>query len=234
MIHDDNNPQSAKTVIKDQDYCIESDFVVFQVENTLFRVPSYQFMKESSVFATMFELPQAASSKPNGHEGISLEKPIKLPPIITCEDFRNLLKALYPRAAAPRLSLSKEEWISILKLSSMWYFIGFRAVAISQLELEGVLTSVEKITLARTYRVSSLLTQGLSEMVDRPRVSTITNAEALDVEPMTAVALLRIREEKAAYGSNWGSAKKTAPSIEREFNEELKSIQSDEAGYKDS
>ena len=48
---------------------------------------------ESDVFTTMFTLPQG--NKPNA-EGTSPNNPIKLPEEIKSEDFKALLKVLYP------------------------------------------------------------------------------------------------------------------------------------------
>jgi len=77
---------------------------LFQVENVLFRVPTYLLSKESELFAGMFKLPQPGENT----EGSSDSNPVVLPSELSSEDFGNLLEALYPlyafsilRAAAP-------------------------------------------------------------------------------------------------------------------------------------
>jgi hypothetical protein len=61
--------------------------IPFQVEGRLFRVPSYQFLKESPEFSEIYKL--AAHIRAN--DG----RPIKLK-MVTQEEFRSLLKFLYP------------------------------------------------------------------------------------------------------------------------------------------
>jgi hypothetical protein len=62
-----------------------------QVENTIFRVPRFQFERHSGVFATTFSLPQPAE----GAEGSDDKNPITLDGIKSL-DFQTLLKILYP------------------------------------------------------------------------------------------------------------------------------------------
>jgi hypothetical protein len=98
---------------KDGEYWIQGDFIIFevlplirprivklnhyQVENSLFRVPSYQFIRHSVVFADMLNLPQGEQKKGGSREGSDDKNPIVLPETITANDFRNFLKALYPQ-----------------------------------------------------------------------------------------------------------------------------------------
>jgi hypothetical protein len=69
-----------------------------QVENRLFRVPSYMFFKGSPTFVETFNLPPlSAENHGDTWPGANSENPIVLPDDVRCEDFKNLLKALYPR-----------------------------------------------------------------------------------------------------------------------------------------
>ena len=86
---------------------------LFQVENVLFRVPTYLLSKESELFAGMFKLPQPGENT----EGSNDSNPIVLPSELSSEDFGNLLEALYPlyaffilRAAASESSLADHEY----------------------------------------------------------------------------------------------------------------------------
>lgn len=68
---------------------------LLQVDNRLFRVPSYMFFEESPTFVEIFNLDTAGPSNIN-----DLSMSPKSPIVITDvphEDFRNLLKVLYPR-----------------------------------------------------------------------------------------------------------------------------------------
>ena len=61
--------------------------IPFQVEDRLFRVPSYRFIKESPEFSEMYKLVDVQTYDDGN--------PIKLE-MVTQEDFRSLLKVLYP------------------------------------------------------------------------------------------------------------------------------------------
>ena len=68
---------------------------LLQVDNRLFRVPSYMFFEESPTFVEIFNL---ETPRPSNVDDLSTTS--KSPIVITDvphEDFRNLLKALYPR-----------------------------------------------------------------------------------------------------------------------------------------
>ncbi|KAF8814169.1 hypothetical protein BYT27DRAFT_7238939, partial [Phlegmacium glaucopus] len=92
--------------------------VVFQVEDTLFRVPRCEFEQSSEVFADMFRLPSGAAER---IEGQDKEYPIVLEGYKK-DEFSSLLKVMYPRAKSVisgtkfELSLKKEEWVGVLKL----------------------------------------------------------------------------------------------------------------------
>ena len=80
--------------------CIDDSFdfqiVVFQVENTLFRVLKNGFNVPGTIFESMFALPQAPTDIGSSLvEGNSFEKPIHLPGI-KADHFRVFLRTLYP------------------------------------------------------------------------------------------------------------------------------------------
>ncbi|KAH6867909.1 hypothetical protein BKA70DRAFT_1029404, partial [Coprinopsis sp. MPI-PUGE-AT-0042] len=94
---------------------------MFQVEGVVFQLPKYRFVEESEVFIEMVAK--------NGGDG-----PIDLD--VALVDFESFLKAFLPRASAMynnRPKLTKEEWISVLRLSTKWLFNDLRQLAISYL-----------------------------------------------------------------------------------------------------
>ena len=95
-------------------------------------------------------------------------------------------------SVALRLSLSKVEWVSILKLSTKWQFLDLRKLAKSELEAGKDLDSVEKIVLGRECYNSSWVLAGYQELVQKS--DAITDDEAIDIELPTAINLCRIRE----------------------------------------
>ncbi|KIM35303.1 hypothetical protein M413DRAFT_32563 [Hebeloma cylindrosporum] len=215
--------KATATPTKDEAFFIESIFIVFEVENRLFRVPSYMFFKESPTFVETFDLPPLFTE--NHGDGTNPENPIVLPDDVRCEDFRNLLKALYPRSVSLRLSLSKAEWISILKLSTKWRFLGLRKLAKSELEAGKELSSVEKIILGRDIYDSSWISAGYKELVQKS--DTITDDEAIAIELPIAIKLYRIREIKLRQ-----SLTSALRAVEEVFAMELGVILSKEMGYR--
>jgi BTB/POZ domain len=106
-------------------------FLMTQVENTLYRVPKVVLTRESPVFDGMFSVESQLEGRDDDHP-IVLEG-------YKSHDFGHLLKLLMPEyvyLSLPRLNfdlistasplafsiplLSKEEWTSVLKLSTIW------------------------------------------------------------------------------------------------------------------
>ena len=111
-----------------------------QVEDRIFHVPRYEFVQSSEVFSGMFLLPSGPGANTEGQDR---EHPIVLEGYKK-EEFACLLKVMYPtyvliifikidpdyqwgcRASSLvsgttlDLCLGKEEWVSVLKLSTIW------------------------------------------------------------------------------------------------------------------
>ncbi|KAJ2933536.1 hypothetical protein H1R20_g3548, partial [Candolleomyces eurysporus] len=128
------------------------DSVVLQVEDTLHRIPRYHLETWSQIFKDMFELPQVENA-----DGSSDECPIILPGC-TNDEFESLLTVLFTPGAVP-LTLSKDQWISVLKLATMWDMAQFRELAIEKLSSLN-LTSIQKVQMGKTHRVASWIIEG--------------------------------------------------------------------------
>ncbi|KAF5339564.1 hypothetical protein D9611_011487 [Ephemerocybe angulata] len=134
--------------------------VTFKVQDKLYRVPRHGFTRYSDLFESMFTLPQGDSS-----EGQSEQNPIVLPSCSTI-DFENLLGIMYP--TAPRISpveVSEEEWVSVLKLATLWGMDKMLDVAVNELSGTGV-SSIKKVCLGRKYRCPALLLLGYTEIIN--------------------------------------------------------------------
>ncbi|KAF9536409.1 hypothetical protein CPC08DRAFT_824809 [Agrocybe pediades] len=230
--------KTTTTVKNDDQFYSTGKYVVLQAENTRFRLPSEILTRKSQFFADMFTLPVPASSETA--EGASDEKPIMLPASISAESFRSLLKMLYSSATFFGTSiegvpvvLDKSEWISVLKLSTMWYFLECRKTVI--LKLTDVLGPIEKVCLGREQNVAFWIQEGYKALVER--AETITDDEALSLKKnsgvdyaVTGLALLRIREKKALKGTRH-DLHFIARLIEQEFSEELRTTMEAEKVY---
>jgi len=215
-------PESDATcrATKDEDYYLH--FVTFEVEDRLFRVPSYQFFKESPLFCAMYKL--------SAHDRVDDGDPIKLEKV-TQEEFRSLLKVLYP-LSLPTMnlpSLSKKGWISVIYWTSAWKFLRVRARAINVLERSNFLTSLGKICLGRYLSIPSWVIDGLVGLV---QATTITDKEALKIDSLagaetTAYKLFRIRELRIA-----GELCSAKTKVEEIFKEELDRLRSAEKMFR--
>ncbi|KAH6890236.1 hypothetical protein BKA70DRAFT_871442 [Coprinopsis sp. MPI-PUGE-AT-0042] len=100
----------------------------------------------------------------NGTDGHSDDHPIVLEGYKS-QDFDALVRIIVPKPLEPSPpKLAKEEWISVLKLSTIWQMDKIRALAIEGLSRFD-LSPLEKIVLAREYTVSKWLSSGVTTLV---------------------------------------------------------------------
>ena len=66
--------------------------------------------------------------------------------------------------------MSKDEWISVLKISTLWRSFGLRKLAIGELE-KLTLDGVEKIVLGRKYFIVSWVEAGYVTLVKNREIS---------------------------------------------------------------
>ncbi|KAH6894019.1 hypothetical protein BKA70DRAFT_1407494, partial [Coprinopsis sp. MPI-PUGE-AT-0042] len=156
------------------------DSIMFKVEGVIFQLPKYRFVEDSEVFMKLVTTSEG--------DGV-----IELGVVLV--EFESFLKAFLPRASAmygPRSSLTKDEWISVLKLSTKWLFNDLRQLAISNLccpHLPGSCLSlitdpIERICLAKEYNVYDWLLDGYQGVIQR-----LLSVDDPHAEPMTLTAL---------------------------------------------
>ncbi|KIM91607.1 hypothetical protein PILCRDRAFT_810890 [Piloderma croceum F 1598] len=163
--------------------------VTFLVEDMLFKVPKLYFERNSSIFRDMFALPTN-----NQSEGSNDENPIKLESIEKVE-FQRLLTAMFPdlsRYTPKPVVMGREEWISVLKLSTLWTFRELRREAVDELS-QMTIDPVDKVMLARDYRVEAWLMEGYTELIKRPGALSSSEKKSLGHE--TTVLLYEQREK---------------------------------------
>ncbi|KAH6866205.1 hypothetical protein BKA70DRAFT_1077315, partial [Coprinopsis sp. MPI-PUGE-AT-0042] len=137
------------------------------VEDTLYsiRIPTSLLKQQSEAFAGMFSLD-------NCSEGLSDDSPIVFEGCKS-DDFDSLLKVLIPRYVVYMIltlhSVSnfsapwQQEWISTLKLATVWQMDEIRKVSISKLS-EMSMPAIENVTLAREYHIASWLREGIASL----------------------------------------------------------------------
>jgi len=168
------------------------DTVFVKVEDKLFCVPRCEFVQSSEVFADMFLLP----SGPATHvEGQDKDHPIVLEGYKKNE-FTCLLKVMYPTATSLisgselELNLKKEEWVSVLKISTIWNMTKIRQYAIHRLSTGVTLLPIEKLLLARAHRVGRWLNEAVISLVRDP-MPTLEDLATLGWETVSRILWIR-------------------------------------------
>lgn len=93
--------------------------------------------------------------------------------------------------------MNREEWTSVLKLSTMWRFGELRKKAIGELTKLAI-DSVDKVILARDYKVEKWLVDGYTELVRRDPGLSSKEWKRLSYE--TALQLYEKREDTFRRG----------------------------------
>lgn len=196
--------------------------VVFLAENTLFRVPRYGLEDEKGVFASMFSMPPGAKEP----KGSSDENPVVLSSEITAFDFKSFLKAVYPQIVGDSTTLTIDEWMSVLKLSTMWGFSSLQKRAAGKIETHVQdLRAVDLIVLARAYRVPAWLMKGYDKLARRKAYITPDERERLGLD--TFFRLVEIREKSWRHAVH-GIEASARLRKEFQFTDEIQAMFKDE------
>ncbi|KAI6146765.1 hypothetical protein BKA82DRAFT_145948 [Pisolithus tinctorius] len=166
--------------------------ITFLVEDSLFRIPREPLEAESTVFRDMFLLPQGESETV---EGQSDTCPVILQGI-SKKEFESLLRALmYKKHGTNRgLDLDCDQWISVLKLSTMWEFVGLRNAVIQHLDIPSELVDpIDKVVLALQYNIREWLLPAFLALAQRPALISIEEGRRIGFE--NALKLASVREK---------------------------------------
>ncbi|TFK74679.1 hypothetical protein BDN72DRAFT_833208 [Pluteus cervinus] len=176
----------------------------FQVGVHLFRVPCYLFeatfeevipMKrgEPVVIQGRHEPPRWKAPVPEFFDvaNLSNQHLILLDGINELE-FRAFLRVLCSswRKAWSSIYHDKDQWISVLKLSTMWKFAEERKIAIQALE-KMLKDPVEKLTFSARYDIPSWRDPALVELSKRREPLTLMEGEMIGLESVINLAVMR-------------------------------------------
>ncbi|KAF8068029.1 hypothetical protein FPV67DRAFT_1168804 [Lyophyllum atratum] len=218
-IHDvpeDEVDNAIPLAVRDARYYL--DFVVFSVEDRLYMVPKYKFAQATDFFKSDFE------------STIDEETPIRLEGVEKV-DFEALLKIMYPlNPTYEQPTLSNDEWISVLKLSSQWMMLDIRDIAIAALS---ELPSHRKVVLAKKYSEYGWLRAGYIDLAKRDKSLSVEDAISLGLDVVLKLvgireeSLQRNREEHRRYNQGRGALDYWRDSpIDIEFSAELDDLHS--------
>ncbi|KAJ7883275.1 hypothetical protein B0H13DRAFT_2047070 [Mycena leptocephala] len=213
----------AKIDPRDQNYYLEK-----RALQRIFKVPRHHFDRRSEIFSTTFTLPAGDGIHAEGEND---ENPVVLEGIRSV-DFKSLLKVLYPLDIQQILNnkdewMTKDEWISVLKLSTQWYFLDTRDLAIKQLSNRKDIGSVDRILLARQYDVPAWLRMGISELARRHGGISREDAEKIGWE--TAFQLCHVREMALSKYNGWSDLQYA--DVEGTFGEEFRQAELASAAF---
>jgi len=232
-----NSPKPQRLCIeperkRERDDVYYFDHIVFEVENTLFRVPKNGFQVAGSFFETIFSLPQPEGEMIEGSDDIC---PLPLLGISKAH-FRSFLRVLYPFDGT---AITYEEWVGALDLATMWDFKKIRNASV--LALSNLIVSkdvavlrdvVEIILLATKYRVKQWLRDGYSSLIQQIEPLEIDELHALNLDWETIARIYSIREKihnqscHSAFGFGYeASVERVDGEITRIFADEMKEME---------
>jgi len=172
--------------------------VIIRVESTLYKVPRHILSEHSHVFRDMFVLPSGDQPA----EGFSDDDPIVLQGV-TSYDFRQLLRVLYARAIVPsaspvsvtnpagsQLSLARQEWSAVLKLSHQWEMSTIHQFAIEKMS-SLAMDPVDKLALALKYNINVWIKPALNDLAKRSRPMTKRDVDLLGLDVVLRIAEVR-------------------------------------------
>ncbi|OCB88033.1 hypothetical protein A7U60_g4818 [Sanghuangporus baumii] len=188
MTTDRANPAGPNVKPRQRDDEFYINFIIFEVESILFRVPRHSFEANSETFRDMFaSIPATLTA-----EGSSDINPLILNGVTTT-DFRALVKALLSPAYGSKIELNVTEWISVLRLAHLWTFGKLLDAAIEEIDRLSSDPAL-KISLAKKYNVSKWLRRNYFKLV--MRLEPLTASEAEMIGTQCVLKLCEIRESR--------------------------------------
>ncbi|PPQ64174.1 hypothetical protein CVT24_008548 [Panaeolus cyanescens] len=170
------------------------------VGNTMFRIHSYFFARESPIFNKRLN----PASPGHVREGSADSSPIMLEEDVKPQDFEKLLWVFYN----PRYSLydgvSIEDWRTILNLADKWSFAEVKELAVRELH-KTELDLVQKMALYEKYKVDPKhLVPLYAELCQRDTPLTFEESTILGLKASHLVAVTR--EKLRSLPSNGGKS----------------------------
>lgn len=183
-----SQPSKPDANMKFDDF-YQFELVVFQADDVLFRVPRHHLENQSAFFKDMFTVPVPTGYLPDGN---SAEQPIMLNRVHS-DDFRQLLRVLYPRNPGQADELSIEQWASVLSLALMFDFPAIEQLA--QDSMDFILRSkpVDRWTMGIRFDIKHWKQLAVQQLVRRAEPFSQEDLERLGPETLLKLAALRER-----------------------------------------
>lgn len=190
--------------------------ITILVEDQLFKVTRRMFEESSEVFSTMFSLPQGGSSSVDGSDD---EHPLVLQGIKSA-DFENLLKAIVD-AGRQEVPKSEAEWLSALKLATMWGMSNIRRTAIKEVTQLKSMSDVDQVILGKDYAVVDWVMSGYQTLTKRKTIVSIEDATRLTLPTCLKVWQAQVSTNP---GFRFGETSQEHQTLNEIFSSELDEI----------
>ncbi|KAG6897492.1 hypothetical protein C0992_001097 [Termitomyces sp. T32_za158] len=215
-VHSDIVSEGDGGVVEESPSMIDPEYymemVIFKIEDVLFRVPVHLFKSCTDFFSTSL----------SEMDDVSDDKKVIIRNDVSKEDFRALLKLLYPSSLTLTRTLSDKEWISVLRVSTTWRMLDIRRMAIEHLT-SAPLSLVDRIFLAREYSVVSWLRSAYLALVEVN--SELSNHDELTTEIIGLESSFKLhRARESVLPSRQCNARVIDHEIEKEFKAESEAL----------
>jgi len=179
-----------------KEYFITDADVTFKVEDALFRVHKYFFMRESPYFEKLFRHPAIPCKDPPG----SPENPVVLKDTKS-EAFAGLLWVFYNQKYSI-YHATVERWTQILDLALRWEFKEVEELCVRELEKLPI-PAVEKINIYQAFELDrGLLAESFAKLTLRDEFLSNEEGHKLGID--TAMQITRARELTRRLNSGMG------------------------------
>ncbi|KDQ58997.1 hypothetical protein JAAARDRAFT_649979, partial [Jaapia argillacea MUCL 33604] len=170
-------PTPVFTAKKHESFYFRDKMVFFLVEDTVFKVHSFFFERDSEYFRTMFRL----------HVTSSESRPIVLD--VSIASFESFLGVLYPVHFARHVATTANEWIAILALATEWSFATIRTLAMR--ELFPLASPIDKVIVGIRYDMKEWLNDAYIAICERPEALTRQEGERLGLDEVIKISKMR-------------------------------------------
>ncbi|KAK0494932.1 hypothetical protein EDD18DRAFT_1463964 [Armillaria luteobubalina] len=193
--------------------------VTFLVEDQFFKVTRHMLDKASKTFLTMV-LPQGDAA---AVAGVDDEHRVVIKGVRSA-DFENLLNSIVHAEQKEVPKFSKDEWLSVLKLATMWGMVDIRRMAINDINQSKSLSDVDQVILGREHAVVDWVISGYRALTKRKTVVSMHNASRLTLSTCLKVWQAQISILNASVSQGFGSDKPEHDTLNDMFASELDEV----------
>ncbi|KAK0195918.1 hypothetical protein F5146DRAFT_310245 [Armillaria mellea] len=193
--------------------------VTFLVEDQFFKVTRHMLDKASKTFLTMV-LPQEDAA---AVAGVDDERPVVIKGVRSAE-FENLLNSIVHAEQKEVPKLSKDEWLSVLKLATMWGMVDIRRMAINEITKSKSLSDVDQVILGKEHAVVDWVISGYRALTKRETIVFIHSASRLTMSTCLKVWQAQVSILNASVSQGCGSDKPEHKILDDMFASELDEV----------